>query len=115
MIRNEPRLLGAHTLLAGPLHLNLLMYWESAEAVQEWAYARGMPHLDWMGRYNRQARAGRTLGVYHELYEVSRGQFEAIYRDAPRRGIGAWVRVVDGSAGAERSADRLGRGMRAER
>ena len=50
MIRNEPRLLGAHTLLAGPLHINLLMYWESAEAVQEWAYARGASHLDWRGR-----------------------------------------------------------------
>ena len=82
------------------------------------AYARNRmgKHLGTWLAWNADAKrfAGGQVpgvGIYHEAFLVSAGQYEAVYRNVPPYGLARLGRVVGAMEGRMRSAKgRLGRG-----
>lgn len=67
----------------------IVQYWRSFEHLE--AYARSHDHQHWPAwvAFNKRMRDSRgDVGIWHETYKVSAGQYEAIYSGMPRWGLG---------------------------
>ncbi|WP_424951334.1 DUF4188 domain-containing protein [Deinococcus sp.] len=89
--------------------LTLIQYWRSTEHLNAYAQARQHEHLPAWRAFNQNARrAAGAVGIWHETYRVAAGQYEAVYVDMPRFGLGAAGRLVPASGRRETAAGRMG-------
>ena len=81
----------------GLLHAEFFLYWRGVAVVQYWrsfeqlhayAHARNANHLPAWAEFNRRIGGDGSVGIWHETYAVARGQFECIYANMPRFGMG---------------------------
>jgi hypothetical protein len=73
----------------------LIQYWRSFEHLERYAQNRDQEHWPAWTWFNKKVRvASGDVGIYHETYLVSQGQFEAIYGAMPRIGLAAAGRHV---------------------
>ena len=66
----------------------MLQYWRSVEDLNGYARARDRAHLPAWAKFNRTTGGSADVGVFHETYRVGPGQYECIYVDMPRFGLG---------------------------
>ncbi len=64
----------------------LLQYWRSEEDLI--AYARGQKHLKAWNEFNKKVRNNDAVGIYHETFLVKKGQYESLYGNMPKFGLG---------------------------
>lgn len=88
-LRRQPEL--------GLLHVEFFLYWRGAAVVQYWksfehlhayAHAKDAKHLPAWAAFNRKVGQDGTVGIWHETYAVSPGQFEVVHVNMPRFGLG---------------------------
>ena len=81
----------------GLLHYEIFLYWRGVAVVQYWrsfdhlhayAHARNAAHLPAWAEFNRRIGANGVVGIWHETYTVAPGQYESIYANMPRFGLG---------------------------
>jgi hypothetical protein len=86
--------------LLGLLHAEFFVYWRGVGVVQYWrsfdqlhayAHAKNAAHLPAWAEFNRRIGGGGSVGIWHETYTVSPGQYETIYANMPRFGLGRGV------------------------
>ncbi|GLW48392.1 hypothetical protein Stsp02_40540 [Streptomyces sp. NBRC 14336] len=88
----ERGLLGHVLLTASPRTYYVVQYWESKEKLYAYAHAPDMFHRRaWqiLNRKEKQGKANRHVGLWHEAYVVPEGSYEAIYFDMPAFGLAA--------------------------
>jgi len=82
----------------GLLHAEFFMYWRGVGVVQYWrsfehlhAYAhdRKAAHLTAWAESNRRIGGDGSVGIWHETYTAGRGQYESVYVNMPRFGLGS--------------------------
>lgn len=73
--------LGRTTMLAS--------YWRSAQDVQRFAADPDAPHAPAWRAFNARIGAGKDIGIWHELYTVTPGNFEGVYVNMPAFGMAA--------------------------
>jgi hypothetical protein len=73
-------------LAGGPA---LVQYWRSFEHLERYARSADARHLPAWRRFNQRVRGDGDVGIWHETYQVRAGQYEAIYGNMPRVGLGA--------------------------
>jgi hypothetical protein len=105
-MRRELGLLGytGWVSLNGPL---LVQYWRSVEDLNRFASDTSLPHHAAWRAYNRQVGTDGDVGVWHETYRVSAGQWEVIYANMPQFGLAAAGRVTPVARKGERAAERM--------
>lgn len=64
----------------------LTQYWRSFEQLE--AYARGGIHLDAWKAFNRAVGNDGTVGIFHETYLIQADEYECVYNNMPRFGLG---------------------------
>jgi hypothetical protein len=67
----------------------LVQYWRSFEYLERYARDPGKGHLPAWAAFNRCVGSSGDVGIWHETYRVSAGQYEAIYVNMPAYGLGA--------------------------
>ena len=81
----------------GLLHAEFFMYWRGVGVIQYWrsfeqlhayAHARDAKHLPAWAEFNRRIGGNGSVGIWHETYSVAPGQYESIYANMPRFGLG---------------------------
>jgi hypothetical protein len=75
--------------------LSLVQYWRSFESLE--AYARSTDGEHWPALVAFNKRMGRSrgdVGIWHETYRISAGQYEAIYSGMPPHGLGKVARLI---------------------
>ena len=73
-----------------------LMYFRSAAHVHE--YAQGPLHREAWTYYVKHLQQAGTMGIYHEMYQVPAGNWEAIYEHMPPINLAASkVQLKDGT------------------
>ena len=82
MLRAQPAL-----MFGGPA---FLQYWRSFEHLEAYARDPNAGHLPAWKEFNRRVRASGDVGIWHETYKVRAGEYEAIYGNMPRVGLGAF-------------------------
>lgn len=102
-------LLHSYGVLQGLRDVMIVQYWRSFEDLHAYARARESEHLPAWADYNRRIRDNPTVGIWHETFLIRDGEYEAIYGNMPRRGLGIAGDLIP-AAGAQTSAlGRLGR------
>lgn len=77
-------------LLATQFHgLTLVQYWRSVEHLNAYAASREHAHLPAWRDFNRNVKkAAGAVGIWHETYLIKPGQYETVYVDMPKSGLG---------------------------
>lgn len=85
---------------------SIVQYWRSYDQLEH--YARGgANHLQAWQDFNRKARVGEAVGIYHETYMVEAGASESIYVNMPPFGLGKAGTLKPVTAGRETSRERM--------
>lgn len=89
----EKGLLGTRFGLSGRT-VSLVQYWRSFDHLSAFARNADDPHLPAWRRFNAKVGTSGDVGVFHETYKVSPGDFECIYANMPVYGLAAVGRHV---------------------
>jgi hypothetical protein len=65
-----------------------VQYWRSFEQLERYARDPDAEHLPAWRRFNRLVRGSGDVGIWHETYRVRAGEYETIYGNMPRIGLG---------------------------
>jgi hypothetical protein len=83
----------------------VMQYWDSYDALEQYAKARENAHLPAWRWYNKLGRSGRGAGIWHETFRVAAGAYESIYVNMPKFGLATatgHLPLRPGSASRER-------------
>lgn len=72
----------------------LIQYWRSFEDLERFSRSADDPHVGPWKKFNQAVGAGGIVGIWHETYTVNPGQFECVYGNMPRFGLGAALEHV---------------------
>ena len=89
----------------------MVQYWRSFEHLE--AYARSHDHAHWPAwvAFNKRMAASRgDVGIWHELYKVRAGEYEAIYTGMPAYGLGKASKLIPAVGRMESARGRIGQG-----
>jgi hypothetical protein len=101
----------------GLLHAQFFVYWRGVGVVQYWrsfehlhayAHARESKHLPAWAEFNRRVGGDGSVGIWHETYMVARGQYECVYANMPRFGLGNAAEHVAVTGRLESARTRIG-------
>jgi hypothetical protein len=84
-----------------------VQYWDSFDALDEYARDHALPHRGAWQRYLREALDDPAVGLWHETYLASPGTWEAVYVNMPPRGLGAAGELEAMQANKGSARDRL--------
>jgi Domain of unknown function (DUF4188) len=85
-----------------------LQYWQDFESLRSYARNPDQAHLPAWRAFNQAVRDNGTVGIWHETYQVSRGNCEAIYGNMPVFGLAAAFDLVKASSIGNSAAKRIG-------
>lgn len=63
----------------------LISYWGSTDDLL--AYAKGEKHLAAWRNFNKKVGDNNAVGIYHETYHVTQGNYETLYGNMPLYGL----------------------------
>jgi hypothetical protein len=87
----------------------LVQYWESFEALREYARDPDGDHLPAWEQFNRRVGSDGDVGIWHETFLVRAGEYEAVYNNMPPVGLGRVGELIPASGRHETAGGRLGR------
>jgi len=88
--------------------VGVIQYWRSFEQLHAYAHARDAAHLPAWAEFNRRIGGNGVVGIWHETYTVSPGQYESIYANMPRFGLGQAVPHVPVTGPTDSARARIG-------
>ena len=84
----EKGFLGGYSALSWPTIVQV-QYWRSFEALEHFARNQDEPHAAAWKRFYQQIGNDDTVGIWHESYMINPGQYECIYANMPKFGLGS--------------------------
>lgn len=66
----------------------MVQYWKSLPQLLDYAKARDSQHLPAWREFNRRIGTNGDVGIWHETYVVSKGNYENVYVNMPPFGLG---------------------------
>lgn len=97
--------LGGHQWIGNPTIL--LQYWRSFEDLEKYATTPEHEHLPAWREFNRRVAQNGAVGVWHETYRVTPGNFECVYVNMPPFGLGKATRLVPATGRRESAPGRM--------
>ena len=88
----------------------LVQYWRSMEQLLAYAKSKDAQHLPAWRSFNQAVGTDGSVGIWHETYKVSAGNYESVYVNMPRFGLGRVGVLQPASGGRESASGRLGAG-----
>ena len=87
---------------------SITQYWRSFEHLEAYARSKDLSHWPAWVAFNKRVGGSRgDVGIWHETYRVSAGQYEAVYSGMPPFGLGKVGRLVPASGARETARGRL--------
>jgi hypothetical protein len=99
-------LLGARTFVGGRAIL-VVQYWRSFDDLTRYARNSEALHLPAWRAFNRLARAGQDVGVFHETYVIGPVGAESVYVNMPAFGLAKATTAVPVAQRGESARRRL--------
>jgi hypothetical protein len=66
----------------------IVQYWRSFEHLEAYAKDRDGLHYPAWKAFNTKVRSNGDVGIWHETYKVRAGEYEVIYNNMPKYGLG---------------------------
>jgi len=90
----------------------VVTYWDSYEQLESYGRSKKEMHLGYWKKYNKNIGASGVVGIWHECYAVSPGDYECVYVNMPVTGLARSkdIRFLEAKDRLETSRLRIGRG-----
>lgn len=85
----------------------MVQYWDSFEALEDYATGKGMAHMPAWSAFNKAVGGNGDVGIWHETYRVRPGDFECVYHNMPRFGLSRAFQTVPATGPYSRAASRM--------
>jgi hypothetical protein len=85
-----------------------VQYWRSFEALTNYARNPDYQHLPAWGRFRKRIGNSGDVGIWHETYRISPGQYETIYHNIPPFGLGKVGQLLLATGRHDSAAQRMG-------
>ena len=114
----ESGLLGSRTVVGpGIRNVGFIHYWDSFEALQEYARDSDRLHFPaWQDYYEDGTKEDAAVGIWHETFIVDPDDYETVYSNMPPHGLAAseGTEIIPASGQRNTAAGRLGRTDRSD-
>lgn len=90
----EKGYLGGYGFFGGRTTLQL-QYWRSFEDLEHFARNPSDTHLEAWKKFNQAIGSDGTVGIWHETYMIDPNQYETVYGNMPRFGLGGVMEHVE--------------------
>ncbi|MEQ2527851.1 DUF4188 domain-containing protein [Bacillaceae bacterium CLA-AA-H227] len=70
----------------------MIQYWRSLEDLL--TYAKNEKHLSAWGKFNKATINNDAVGIYHETFQISKGNYESVYVNMPHYGLGKALKHI---------------------
>jgi hypothetical protein len=106
-LRRQPDLgfIGGHVWFGRTILL--LQYWQSFGALIRYAKNSDLAHLPAWARFRDNIGDSGDVGIWHETYLISEGQYESIYHNMPAFGLGRVGQLVEATGPWETASKRI--------
>jgi hypothetical protein len=94
--------LGAESSLA-----LVVQYWKSFEHLEAYAKDRNGLHYPAWKAFNTKIKSNGDVGIWHETYKIRAGEFECIYNNMPKYGLGKIGQLTPATGKREYAGDRI--------
>lgn len=85
----------------------MVQYWRSMEQLLAYAKIREAEHLPAWQAFNKAIGTNGSVGIWHETYAISAGQYENVYVNMPPFGLGRAGTLQAATGRRQSAADRL--------
>jgi len=85
----------------------MVQYWKSFEHLESYAKNKESAHLPAWSKFNKQVSASGEVGIWHETYLSKPGNFECIYNNMPRFGLGKVGKHVPATGNFKSARERI--------
>lgn len=85
----------------------MIQYWRSLDDLL--AYSKNENHLKAWKKFNRLTANNDAVGIYHETYILSKGQYESVYVNMPQYGLGKATKHIPITIDKQTAKKRLSR------
>lgn len=85
----------------------IVQYWRSFKHLEAYAKDRNSQHYPAWKAFNIKIKSNGDVGIWHETYQVHAGEYECVYNNMPRKGLGKVGELVPASGRLETAAGRL--------
>ena len=86
----------------------MVQYWRSAEDLIRYARTKDTEHFPAWVNFNKLVGQSGDVGIFHETYKVSAGQYESVYNNMPKTGLGRFAELVPAKGNRGSANSRLG-------
>ena len=87
----------------------MVQYWRSMEQLLDYARDKSAEHLPAWRAFNQSVGTDGSVGIWHETYSITPGNFESIYVNMPAFGLGKAGRLEPVAGARNSAAGRLGK------
>jgi len=84
-----------------------MQYWRSMDHLLNYARNKEVEHLPAWAAFNRAIGTDGSVGIWHETYAISKGNYESIYVNMPPFGLGRAGRLQKAVGRKESASGRL--------
>ncbi len=89
-----------------PLVTCMVSYWQTYEQLEAFAHSKDEIHFAAWRDFNKAVGTGGEVGIWHETYTITPGQYEGIYVNMPIFGMAGATMPIDLGVGAQSGRDR---------
>ena len=93
--------------MSGGIPPMIVQYWKSFEHLEAYAKDRNGAHYPAWKAFNTKIKSNGDVGIWHETYKVKAGEYECIYNNMPKFGLGKVGTLVTAVGKLEYAADRI--------
>ena len=97
--------------MMGGLPPVIIQYWKSFEHLEAYAKDRDAHHYPAWKAYNLKSKSSGDVGIWHETFKVKAGEYECVYNNMPRFGLGKVGELVPANGKREYAAGRISEGI----
>ncbi|MCC6867066.1 MAG: DUF4188 domain-containing protein [Ignavibacteria bacterium] len=86
-----------------------VQYWRSFEHLENYAKNKNLEHFPAWVAFNKKVSKNNAVGVWHETYKISQGNYENIYINMPIFGLGKAGEIDSAEGKNNNAAGRMNR------
>ena len=91
----------------GGIPPEIVQYWRSFEHLEAYAKDRNGFHYPAWKEFNTKIKSNGDVGIWHETYKVNSGNYECIYNNMPKYGLGKVAELIPAKGKRESAVDRI--------
>lgn len=108
----QPELGLIHAEMWFSRNIIVVQYWRSMEQLLAYAKNKEAAHLPAWRMFNQKIGTDGAVGIWHETYKVSTGNYENVYVNMPPFGLGKAGILQPATGGKQSAAGRLNGGQK---